>query len=234
MRLKQKIVKAFLALDKINENIENKKLLKLLDWADKYFWFIFLIIMGVLAIIDNQIINVACLEALSIISISFALIIVYLKYFFKCRCSVIKSGMFLYVINFIATVLIYDIFNFDRNILSPNQAIIIYAILWVTVSLLLEKKVAKLINQISVAVFGLIFTIGTYWVSVLPEDYIKNFLPINNNEIPFSGAEINRAVLQFFLIFLIYIAISTLTEVILNIRDYCVDKYGKDKLNDKE
>ena len=232
--MKQEIIKFFIALENLNKKIGK---VKIETWESIYdlYWIIYLILCLVISLFAIVLkIAIPFQNIIIKLILLIGVIIFCFKQFFKWRTSLIWSGMLLFVINIIATIAIYGFFNFDENRLSPNQAIIIYAMLWIIVSLFLEKKVAKLINQISVAVFGLIFTIGTYWISVLPEDYIKNFLPINNNEIPFSSAEINRAALQFFLIFLIYIAISTLTEVILNIRDYCVDKYGKDKLNDKE
>lgn len=158
--------------------------------------------------------------------------------------SVLACVCILLVVNILTATIIslglYKSISTESHI-YPLYWLSIYSIIWIGLSLLANSRVAKLSNEIISGIFVMIFTLFTYFISLLSDKMIINHLSRLNSDFTSDfwivlqqmaneGYGPTRILLIIVSICLPFIGLSSISIVLISIKEYWINKYGENSI----
>lgn len=153
-----------------------------------------------------------------------------------CGCTCL-----LLIVNVIVAAIVdisFLYFAAGKTDLYFKHWLIIYSFFWISFSLLAETQVAKLANEIISGLNAFVFTLLSYYISLVSDKDIFSFFskitPESSNyiwqlyeEMTIGGYSLTRLLVALTGVLLPFIGLSCISIVILNLKQYWTQKYDK-------
>lgn len=157
-----------------------------------------------------------------------------------CTSTMACVGFLTFINFFTAFLISYSIIyaNALNHSMLFSLWILIYALIWLFISLLANTKVAKLSNEIVSGLFVLIYTTLTYFISLLSDKLILNYLSNVIPDVPSAywvylqraadeGYGPTKLLLIIVGVCLPFIGLSCISIVLISLKEYWFEKYGE-------